>query len=286
MNYSFIFKLFLFFPIFFLFFQISPLDAKKKNNVKKSKIIVASVNGHKITLADIEFRLSLLSSAMKLRVKKNKRKFLESIVRAELLFQEAKRLGVGSKKEVIKLSSMTKKRIFKDFLLKERVYSDVKVEDEVLKNFFTVHRERFKRKESVTLSHIVVSSKESAFEILKFIKSGEIFSNIARSRSIYKPTRKSGGVLGTVEKGTLPKKVEKLVFALPVGQVSKPVKTRLGWEIFRVSEHVTAKDAKYEDVKENLRMFFIQSKQNERYRSLMKKLEKKSNTKIFLKNFK
>ena len=84
----------------------------------------------------------------------------------------------------------------------------------------------------------------------------------------------------------MPKKVEKLVFALPVGQVSKPFKTRLGWEIFRVSEHITSKDAKFEDVKENLRMFFIQSKHNERYRLLMKKLENKSNTKIFLENFK
>ena len=84
----------------------------------------------------------------------------------------------------------------------------------------------------------------------------------------------------------MPKSVEKLVFALPVGQVSKPVKTRLGWEVFRVSEHITSKEAKFEDVKENLRMFFIQSKHNERYRVLLKKLEKKSKTKIFLKNFK
>jgi len=284
MNYSLALKLFLFFPILFLFLQVSTVDAKK--NIKKSNVIVASVNGYKITMADIEFRLSLLSSAMKLRVKKNKRKFLEQIVHSELLFQEAKRLGVGSKKEVVKLSSLTKKRIFKDFLLKEKVYSDVIVGDEVLKKFFVVHKERFKRKESVTLSHIVVSSEKNALEVLKFIKSGEIFSNIARSRSIYQPTRKSGGVLGTVEKGTLPKKVEKLVFALPVGQVSKPFKTRLGWEIFRVSEHITSKDAKFEDVKENLRMFFIQSKHNERYRLLMKKLENKSNTKIFLENFK
>ena len=248
MNYSLALKLFLFFPILFLFLQVSTVDAKK--NIKKSNVIVASVNGYKITMADIEFRLSLLSSAMKLRVKKNKRKFLEQIVHSELLFQEAKRLGVGSKKEVVKLSSLTKKRIFKDFLLKEKVYSDVIVGDEVLKKFFVVHKERFKRKESVTLSHIVVSSEKNALEVLKFIKSGEIFSNIARSRSIYQPTRKSGGVLGTVEKGTLPKKVEKLVFALPVGQVSKPFKTRLGWEIFRVSEHITSKDAKFEDVKE------------------------------------
>ena len=284
MNYSLALKLFLFFPILFLFLQVSTVDAKK--NIKKSNVIVASVNGYKITMADIEFRLSLLSSAMKLRVKKNKRKFLEQIVHSQFLFQEAKRLGVGSKKEVVKLSSLTKKRIFKDYLLKEKVYSDVIVGDEVLKKFFVVHKERFKRKESVTLSHIVVSSEKNALEVLKFIKSGEIFSNIARSRSIYQPTRKSGGVLGTVEKGTLPKKVEKLVFALPVGQVSKPFKTRLGWEIFRVSEHITSKDAKFEDVKENLRMFFIQSKHNERYRLLMKKLENKSNTKIFLENFK
>ena len=286
MNYSLTFKISLLFSILFLFFQIPILDAKKNINIDKSKIIVASVNGYKITMADIDFRLSLLSSAMKLRVKKNKKKFLESIVRSELLFQEAKRLGVGTKEEVVRLSSLTKRKIFKDFFLKDKVYSKVKVCDEILKKFFAVHRKRFRRKESVTLSHIVVKTKKDAFEVLKFIKSGEVFSNIARSRSIYSATRKSGGVLGTVEKGTLPKSVEKLVFALPVGQVSKPVKTRLGWEVFRVSEHITSKEAKFEDVKENLRMFFIQSKHNERYRVLLKKLEKKSKTKIFLKNFK
>ena len=89
MNYSLTFKISLLFSILFLFFQIPILDAKKNINIDKSKIIVASVNGYKITMADIDFRLSLLSSAMKLRVKKNKKKFLESIVRSDLLFQEA-----------------------------------------------------------------------------------------------------------------------------------------------------------------------------------------------------
>ena len=112
MNYSLTFKISLLFSILFLFFQIPILDAKKNINIDKSKIIVASVNGYKITMADIDFRLSLLSSAMKLRVKKNKKKFLESIVRSELLFQEAKRLGVGTKEEVVRLSSLTKRKIF------------------------------------------------------------------------------------------------------------------------------------------------------------------------------
>ena len=286
MKYSLTFKINLFFLILFLLTPISFVDAKKQKNRDKSKIIVASVNGHKITLADIEFRLSLLSSAMKLRVKKNKKKFLEAIVRSELLFQEAKRLGLGSKDEVVRLFSLSKRKILKDFLLKSKVYSDVKVSDEVLKKFFSVHKQKFKRKESVTLSHVVLRTRKDALEVLQFLKSGEVFSKLARSRSIFDPTRQSGGVLGTIEKGTFPEKVEKIVFALPVGQASKPVKTKIGWEIFRVSEHVTEKEAKFEEIKQNLKISFIQSKHNERYRILFKKLEKKSNTKIFLKNFK
>ena len=286
MNYSLIFKINLFFLILFLLISISPVDAKKGKNNDKSKIIVATVNGHNITLADIEFRLSLLSSAMKLRVKKNKKKFLEAIVRSELLFQEAKRQGLGSKDEVVRLFSLSKRKIIKDFFLKTKVYSDVKVSNQVLKKFFSVHKQRFKRKESVTLSHVVLRTRKDAVEVLKFLKSGEVFSKLARSRSIFSPTRKSGGVLGTIEKGTLPENVETIVFALPVGQASKPIKTKIGWEIFRVSEHVTEKEAKFEEIKQNLKMFFIQSKHNERYMTLFKKLEKNSSTKIFLKNFK
>ncbi len=286
MKHSLTFKINLFFLILFLLLPISLADAKKGKNNDKSKIIVASINGHKITLADIEFRLSLLSSAMKFRVKKNKKKFLKAIVRSELLFQEAKRQGLGSKDEVVRLFSLSKRKILRDFFLKTKVYSDVKVSVQVLKKFFSVHKQRFKRKESVTLSHIVLRTRKDAIEVLKFLKSGEVFSKIARSRSIFTPTRKSGGVLGTIEKGTLPKKVEKIVFALPVGQASKPVKTKIGWEILRVSEHVTEKEAKFEEIKQNLKMFFIQSKHNERYMTLLKKLEKNSNTKIFLKNFK
>ncbi|MED5579927.1 MAG: peptidyl-prolyl cis-trans isomerase [Nitrospinota bacterium] len=286
MNNSLCFKITLFFLVASLLFPILVVSAKDKKDADRSKIVVATVNGFKITLADIDFRLQLLSSAVRLRVKKNKKKFLESIVRSELLFQEAERQGLASKEYVVRLISLSNRRILKDFFLKEKVYSDVGVSDDVLKKFFSVNKERFKRKESVTLSHIVLRTRKEAEDVLKFLKSGEIFSKIARSRSIFTPTRNSGGVLGTVERGSLSKKIEKIVFELPVGQVTKPVKTKLGWEILRVSEHITEKEAKFEDVKQNIRMFFVQSKHSERYRTLLKKLEKKSDTKIFLKNFK
>jgi len=286
MNNSLCFKITLFFLVASLSFPTLVVSAKDKKDADRSKIVVASVNGFKITLADIDFRLQLLPSAVRLRVKKNKKKFLESIVRSELLFQEAERQGLASKEYVVRLISLSNRRILKDFFLKEKVYSDVVVRDDVLKKFFSVNKERFKRKESVTLSHIVLRTRKEAEDVLKFLKSGEIFSKIARSRSIFTPTRNSGGVLGTVERGTLSKKIEKIVFELPVGQVTKPVKTKLGWEILRVSEHITEKEAKFEDVKQNIRMFFVQSKHSERYSTLLKKLEKKSDTKIFLKNFK
>jgi peptidyl-prolyl cis-trans isomerase D len=65
------------------------------------------------------------------------------------------------------------------------------------------------------------------------------FAALARQRSIDTASGAQGGELGWFTKGMMVTPFEKAAFALPVGQISAPVKSRYGYHIIEVEEHKT-----------------------------------------------
>ena len=58
-------------------------------SVKDLEQVVIEVNEKKITLGEIEQRLNRFAPAVRIRIRKNKDRFLEGLVQGELLYQEA-----------------------------------------------------------------------------------------------------------------------------------------------------------------------------------------------------
>jgi len=88
---------------------------------------------------------------------------------------------------------------------------------------------------SVKASHILVNTKEQADLIKTKIDNGECYEALAKKYSKC-PSKEVGGDLGYFEKGQMVKEFENAAFALPVGQVSNPVKTQFGWHIIKVCD--------------------------------------------------
>lgn len=87
----------------------------------------------------------------------------------------------------------------------------------------------------VRASHILVDTKEEANLIKEAIDGGAGFSTMARKYSKC-PSAQNGGDLGYFERGQMVQEFEDVAFALPVGKVSKPVKTQFGWHLIRVTD--------------------------------------------------
>lgn len=85
----------------------------------------------------------------------------------------------------------------------------------------------------IKCSHILFKKHSEAIEILKKIKSGESFSNLAKDCSIDRASGKRGGDLGFFRKGMMVKAFEDTAFKLAKGEISEPVKTEFGYHIIK-----------------------------------------------------
>ena len=86
----------------------------------------------------------------------------------------------------------------------------------------------------VRASHILVSTDAEAVAISKKLATGAKFEDLARQYSKC-PSGKSGGDLGFFGKGMMVKEFEAAAFSLPMGSVSKPVKTEFGYHLIKVT---------------------------------------------------
>ncbi len=84
-------------------------------------------------------------------------------------------------------------------------------------------------------AHILVDSEEKATDILRQLKEGLPFAELAQANST-DGSAASGGDLGWFGLGAMVKPFEEAVIAAKVGDVAGPVKTDFGWHLILVSE--------------------------------------------------
>ncbi|MBI4445375.1 MAG: peptidylprolyl isomerase [Acidobacteria bacterium] len=101
------------------------------------------------------------------------------------------------------------------------------------------------KQEQVRASHILLRSEEGkenpnalkkAEDLLKQLKSGADFAQLAREHSEDPATASKGGDLGFFGRGQMVPEFENVAFSLPAGQISEIVKTPFGYHIIKVTE--------------------------------------------------
>lgn len=86
--------------------------------------------------------------------------------------------------------------------------------------------------EKVQCSHILVKSEQEAEKLLKELKGGASFEQLAKAHSEC-PSKANGGDLGKFGRGQMVKEFDKVAFELQVGQLSGLVKTKFGYHILK-----------------------------------------------------
>jgi peptidyl-prolyl cis-trans isomerase D len=94
---------------------------------------------------------------------------------------------------------------------------------------------------------------QKAEDILKQVKKGGNFADLAKKYSEDPGSKDKGGDLGFITKGQTVPEFEKTAFGLEKGQVSDLVKTQYGFHIIKVLENEPARTKPFEEVKDSLR---------------------------------
>ena len=84
----------------------------------------------------------------------------------------------------------------------------------------------------IRASHILTEKQSQALKVLEELKSGTDFSQLAKKYSQC-PSGKKGGDLGQFGRGQMVREFEQTVFALKIGEISQPIKTKFGYHIIK-----------------------------------------------------
>ncbi|MCL2334465.1 MAG: SurA N-terminal domain-containing protein [Endomicrobia bacterium] len=148
--------------------------------------------------------------------------------------------------------------------------------------------------EQVRLRQIFVSSPKGAaseqakasqarVEIVKkeLAKGTDDFATLAGKFSEDPASKDKGGDIGIVVKGDLPAEIDKVVFGMHVGEITKePVKTERGFHFLRVEEKRASRTFTFDEVKNDIGQLLYQNESKKAYSAWINDLKSKANVKI------
>ena len=150
-----------------------------------------------------------------------RRQHLQALIDKEILIQEAAARGWDRDPDLRrKLEREWTERLVNEFLAREVDAKIALEEQEIHDHYLKTGRNR-----AVKAAKIVVESREEAEEIVRLLQGGADFGELARQRSIHRPTAEQGGrYAGSATKDQMPLPVmQEKVFPLEKGQITEPI---------------------------------------------------------------
>lgn len=292
---------------------------------------VARVNGVEIPAAAFlkEFKATLeryqrarhqVAPALRERLKDN---IVRRLVDAELIAQEAQKLGVAvneedfqkeweehrkrygsddSFKSFLDRSGMTVEDLqaqYRHNLLREKVFAKIteklEVTEKQRKDFYEQNKGRYDNPEQVRASHILIrvkpdatpeekaAARAKADDLAKKAKQKGADFAVLAAEHGEDPTKDRGGDLGFFGRGRMVKPFEDAVFAMKDGQVSDVVETSFGYHIIKRTGYKAASSKSYAELKEQIDRSVRSRTRNEVIRDALKSWRETAKLEILVK---
>jgi peptidyl-prolyl cis-trans isomerase D len=156
------------------------------------------------------------------------------------------------------------KRSFDLYVVDEqRVAESFAVTENDLRTMYAANQDRFRLPERVQVRHILLTTtgksadevkkiEAKANDLLKQLKAGGNFAELAKKNSEDPGSGAKGGELGWVVRGQMVKNFEDASFTQKVNELTAPVKTEYGFHIVQVTAKEAAHLKPFEEVKAEL----------------------------------
>jgi EpsD family peptidyl-prolyl cis-trans isomerase len=253
--------------------------AKKE---EKQASYLAKVGNSVITEADLEREIKNLPDFVQKMFEgpNGREKFLEELVKRELLYQEALKEGLDKDPAYQKKLEDFKKINLVGILLEKEIESKEKISDKEIRDYYEKHKEDFAPVSQVRLSRIVVKTEGEAQKVLESLKKGEDFSQLAKKISVDTVSAKKGGDLGFFSRGDIPSEFRVVAARLKTGEISEPIKTKSGYEIVKVTDKKVGQVIEFDKIKNLISQNLLAEKQKVLFDSYIEGLKKKYKVEI------
>jgi peptidyl-prolyl cis-trans isomerase C len=283
----------------FLAFGV-PASKKTKGKAKGGggdpSQVVAKVDDAVITVGEVQERINKQSPFVRARYTTNEKKkeFLDSLIRFEVMANEAERRGYDKDPEVVRVmkQQMISKFLQKDFESKLRVED---VPDADVEKYYKEHPAEFNQKDEVRVSEVAVKDKgkaDKAFSEAKALPKTAApvptpeqkqFKDIVNKYSEDEDAKQRAGDLGFFDKDSTryPKPIVEAAFKLAeVGDVAAPIKTDKGWSVIRLTQKRPGFNRPLAEVKRQIQQRLFRDTRTKAMDNFVADLKKKSNIEI------
>ena len=244
------------------------------------------------------------------KVKEARAEFLTKVIDDKLILSEAKKKQIVVKDpevdemmaevrnkfptreaflKAIEGQSLTEKKLWNRFhdqlmaqkLVNYEVKSKVSVSPGDVNDYYKTHQGEFEQGDRVHLQHILIRTSSRSDEDAKALaeslaaqlKAGKSFEELAKAYSEGSEA-KDGGEMGWLERGQLLGEIDENVFKLEIGQVTPPLKSSLGYHLFKVTEKKELSVKPIADVRGRIQDLLFKEKLTERLDGWMTSLKK------------
>ena len=208
--------------------------------------IVATVNGTNITLGHIlDIKQQLPDQYQSLSNEVLFTNIVDQLVQQEILASSFKK-----DPEWVSITMQNERRNILSTIIIDKIRKEA-VSDEILKSTYLHKYTQINENMEYKASHILVNTIERAQELLKMLKNGADFSELAKKYSTG-PSSLDGGDLGWFQKGQMVAPFETAVLMMEVGTYSKPIQTQFGYHLIHLGDRRETPSPSFEDVRSNL----------------------------------
>jgi peptidyl-prolyl cis-trans isomerase D len=165
------------------------------------------------------------------------------------------------------------------------VAKQIKPDEEALLAYYEETRDQYIQAEQRQAQHILLAVaadaddaevsriRDLASDLAKQARDGRDFAEMAKKFSVDTISSANGGDLGLFEKGVMDAAFDEKVFAMQVGEISEPVKSRFGFHVIKLNNIKSEEGKSFDDVKEQLIKEYSIREATSRYGQMAEELQ-------------
>lgn len=266
------------------------MPAAAPQTPEELNVPLAKVDDVVITVGEFQDRINRQSPYVRARYTslEQKKEFLDTLIRFEILAKEAVRRGFDKDPEVVR----TMKQVMIQKLMKDEFESKItpdQIKEEEMKAFYDQHQEEYNKPEEVRVSAVIVDSKAVAEKVAKEAtsekgQSNKGFRDLVDAHSKDADTKARGGDLRYFSRDTteIPKPVVEAAFNLEKsGDVAGPIDAGGGkFYVIKQTGRRKAMSKSFDDVKRQIQNRIYRDKRTQSQRDFIEGLKAKAQVTI------
>jgi peptidyl-prolyl cis-trans isomerase D len=272
--------------------SVPQFEAAVKDDLLRRKLIAMVSGGISVSKSDVEQEYRRQNTKVKLEYAV----LSSDDIKKKIQPSDAELKAYYDKNKQIYTNSIPEKRKVRYILVDlAKLAGEVPLTDGDLQRYYREHQDEFRVPEQVNVRHILIktpspgpdgkidqkgidAARKKAEDILKQVKSGGNFAELAKKYSEDPGSAKTGGSLGWIQRGRTVPEFEKAAFSTPKGETTALVQSSYGFHIIHVDDKQDAHLKGLAEVKSQIEPLIRQQKASQQAESLANKVQTEART--------